>query len=75
MSETDTPGPRVVIRRGRRPVPRGVWLLVALIVLFFAVGVLFVMTGLFVPGQGVEPPPGPTAFTLTPQMLTLTPGP
>lgn len=75
MSENETPEPRVVIRRGRQPAPRGVWLLVALIVLFFAIGVTLVLTGLLVPGQGVDPPPGPTAFTLTPQMLTLTPGP
>jgi len=35
-------------------------------VLFFALGIVLLVTGLLVPGQGVEPPPGPTAFTLTP---------
>lgn len=60
--------PPVVVRRTRvrRRLPAYTWLLVALIVLFFALGVLLLVSGLLVPGQGVDPLPGPTAFTLTP---------
>lgn len=62
--------PPVVVRRGRERarLPAYTWLLLALIVLFFALGITLLMTGLLVPGQGVDPPPGPTAFTLTPQV-------
>jgi hypothetical protein len=53
--------------RQRQAIPRMTWLLIGLIVLFFALGVLLVATGLLTPGGGggVELP-GPTAFTLTP---------
>lgn len=70
--------PRVVVRRGRQQgsPPGCTWLLVALIVVAFALGVVLVATGLLVPDEGTGVPPGPTAFTLTPQIVeTGTPAP
>ena len=67
----DLPDPLVVRDLPRRPLPRWTWLLVAAIVLFFALGILLVTSGLL---RGTNPElPGPTAFTLTPQ-ITVTPG-
>lgn len=66
----------VIIRRGGggyRP-PLMMWVMFGLIALFFALGILLVTTGLTVPDG--DPLPGPTAFTLTPQITeTSTPAP
>ena len=68
MSENSPPpedGPVIMRRSTRRAVPRITWLLLAIIAIFFVVGVLLVTSGLL--GGNVDQSlPGPTAFTLTP---------
>jgi hypothetical protein len=51
--------------RPHKPIPPTTWLLLGLIVLFFALGLLLVTTGTLTLGGDVDLP-GPTAFTLTP---------
>ena len=67
----DQQDPVVVRDLRRQPIPAWVWLLVVFIVLAFALGILLVTSGLL--GTSANELPGPTAFTLTPQ-VTLTPG-
>jgi hypothetical protein len=67
----DQQDPVVVRDLRRQPVPGWVWLLVIFIVLAFALGILLVTSGLL--GTSANELPGPTAFTLTPQ-VTQTPG-
>ena len=65
------PDPLVVRDMHRRSLPGLAWLLIGAAILFFALGILLVTSGLL---QGTENAlPGPTAFTLTP-LVTLTPG-
>jgi hypothetical protein len=65
------PDPLVVRDMPQRPLPGVVWLLVGGVILAFALGILLVTSGLL---RGTESQlPGPTAFTLTPQ-ITITPG-
>lgn len=69
MSESHPPDdsrPVIVHDRPRRRLSRGTWALLALIVLFFAIGLALVATGLLAPDPDDTGLPGPTAFTLTP---------
>lgn len=62
----DEPQPLVIHDRQRQRLSRGTWALLGLIVLFFAIGLALVATGLLVPDPNDTGLPGPTAFTLTP---------